>query len=227
MMRRPQALSAHADILAQPRSMNAETLFVAAAGAHLLAVMSPGPDFAVVIRQTLAHGRGAGLRTAWGIATGIVFHVGYALFGLGWLLQTQPALIELLRIAGAAFLIWMGVGALRARPAAAPDVASPEPEAARRDFAVGLFTNLLNPKATLFFVALCSALLTTPTPTALKLALAAWIVLSTGLWFSLVALALSQARMRERLARHAPLIDRGMGAVLLLLGLGMLLASGR
>ena len=206
--------------------MNATTLFLTAAGAHLLAVMSPGPDFAMVLRQTLAHGRGAGLRTAWGIATGIVFHLAYALFGLGWLLQQLPWLLEVLRYAGAGFLIWIGSRALRARPAATPAAAESATATAadRHDFGVGLLTNLLNPKATLFFVALCSALLTTPTPLGLKAALAAWIVLSTGTWFSLVALALSQRQARERLARHAHRIDRAMGAILVLLGLAMLLS---
>ncbi|MDP3857849.1 MAG: LysE family transporter [Stagnimonas sp.] len=204
--------------------MNATTLFLTAAGAHLLAVMSPGPDFAMVLRQTLAHGRAAGLRTAWGIAAGIVFHVAYALFGLGWLLQQLPWLLTGLRYAGAGFLIWIGSRALRARPAAAPAAAESTTPADRHDFGVGLLTNLLNPKATLFFVALCSALLTTPTSLGLKAALAAWIVLSTGIWFSVVALALSQRQARERLARHAHRIDRAMGAILVLLGLAMLLS---
>ena len=206
--------------------MNELTLFTAAAGAHLLAVASPGPDFAVVVRQTLAHGRAAGLATAWGIACGIVFHVAYALFGLSWLLAQLPALLELLRYGGAAFLLWMGVNALRAQApvaAAAPEAVAP---AARRDFLIGLTTNLLNPKATLFFVALCSALVTTPTALSLKLALAAWIIGTTGLWFSLVALALSQPQLRERLQAHAHWIDRGMGVLLIALAMAMLLASG-
>ncbi|ROH91858.1 LysE family translocator [Stagnimonas aquatica] len=205
--------------------MNSASLLVTAAGAHLLAVMSPGPDFAMVSRQTLAHGRAAGLRTAWGIATGIVFHVGYALFGLGWLLEAYPLLLELLRYAGAGFLVWMGSRALRSAPPSVGMPAAAETAApARHDFLIGLATNLFNPKATLFFVALCSALLTTPTPMTQKLGLAAWIVLTTGAWFSLVALLLGLPAARARLAAKAWLIDRAMGLVLVLLGLGMLLA---
>ena len=201
--------------------MDALTLFSTAATAHLMAVASPGPDFAVVTRQTLAHGRAAGLRTAWGIAAGIVFHVAYALFGLGWLLQKLPLLLELMRYAGAAFLLWMGFNALRAQPAAAQASTATAP-AAQRDFWIGFTTNLLNPKATLFFVALCSALLTTPTPLSLKLALAGWIVLSTGLWFTLVAITLGHTRIRTALQAHAHWIDRGMGLLLIALALVML-----
>ncbi|MES2685041.1 MAG: LysE family transporter [Pseudomonadota bacterium] len=201
--------------------MDALTLFSTAAAAHLMAVASPGPDFAVVTRQTLAHGRAAGLRTAWGVAAGIVFHVAYALFGLGWLLQKLPLLLEVMRYAGAAFLLWMGFNALRAQPAAVKASTAAAP-AAQRDFWIGFSTNLLNPKATLFFVALCSALLTTPTPLSLKLALAAWIVLSTGLWFSLVAITLGHTRIRAALQAHAHWIDRGMGLLLIALAFVML-----
>lgn len=203
--------------------MNSLTLFSTAAAAHLLAVASPGPDFVVVTRQTLAHGRAAGLVTAWGVAAGIVFHVAYALFGLGWLLQQLPVLLDVLRYAGAAFLMWMGFRALRSpAPGTAPAAQASEP-AARNDFLIGLTTNLLNPKATLFFVALCSALVTTPTPLHLKLGLAAWIVLSTGVWFSLVAITLGHARIRGALQAHAHWIDRGMGLLLISLAIAMLL----
>ena len=205
--------------------MNSLTLFSTAAAAHLLAVSSPGPDFAVVTRQTLAHGRAAGLATAWGIAAGIVFHVAYALFGLGWLLQKLPMLIELLRYAGAAFLLWMGFKALRAPAATAAAATAAGVPAARNDFWIGFTTNLLNPKATLFFVALCSALVTTPTPLHLKLGLAAWITITTGLWFSLVAVTLGHARIRGALQAHAHWIDRGMGLLLIALALTMLFAA--
>ena len=204
--------------------MNSLTLFSTAAAAHVLAVMSPGPDFAVVIRQTLAHGRAAGLLTALGIAVGIVFHVAYALFGLGWLLQKLPMLLELLRYAGALFLLWMGFNALRSKPASgavAIDTARPDP----RSFVIGVTTNLLNPKATLFFVALCSTLITSGTPLSWRFALAAWIVVSTGLWFSLVALMLGHPAARRRLSAHAHRIDQVMGVILIALGLSILVSG--
>jgi RhtB (resistance to homoserine/threonine) family protein len=204
--------------------MNTSTLLITAAVGHLLAVASPGPDFAVVTRQSLAFGRAAGVATAAGIATGIVFHVGYALFGLGWLLQQWPWLVELLRYAGAAFLLWMGVNALRAQSQNADTaVAATAPRrASQKDFAVGLATNLLNPKATLFFVALCSSLLTAEPAWQYKLGLAAWIIGTTFLWFCLVAYLLSSQGLRGRLIAHAHWIDRGMGAVLVALAVLML-----
>lgn len=201
-------------------SMSSYSLFFAAALAHLFAVISPGPDFAVVSRQTLAHGRVAGIRTAWGIATGIVVHVAYALFGLGWLLQKWPALLTILAVMGAVFLAYMGIQALTSS-ASAP-VPQRSPKAAAHDFSVGFITNVLNPKATLFFIGLCASLLSTPTPTSLKLGLAAWIILSTGAWFSLVALLLGSPLLQKPLQRYGHWLDRILGVILLALAAGVL-----
>lgn len=202
--------------------MSPLAIFGAVALAHLLAVMSPGPDFVIVSRQTLQHGRAAGLWTAWGIASGIVFHVCWGLLGLAWLLEQAPWILEWLRYGGAAFLLVMGWSALRSRPAG-PDDATVVAPPARRSFWIGVTTNLLNPKAALFFVALFSAVLTSSTSPGLRLLLGTWIVLSTGTWFSLVALGLGHPRIRAKLQARAWQIDRAMGGLLVLLALLVLL----
>ena len=205
--------------------MNASTLLLTAAGAHLLAVASPGPDFAMVTRQTLAYGRSAGVWTALGIASGLGFHIGWALFGLGWVVERVPVLLEVLRYGGAAFLLYMGVNALRAKPKPAGDDAPAAPALpARRSYAIGLATNLLNPKVMLFFLALCSAMITAATPVALRLALGAWMIVTTAAWFSLAAWSLGHPAIRRRLVGNAHWIDRGMGLLLVALGLLSLLA---
>ncbi|WP_374679507.1 LysE family translocator [Hydrocarboniphaga effusa] len=202
-------------------SESPQSLFALVAAAHLLAVSSPGPDFAMVARQTLAHGRSTGVWTALGIGSGIAFHVAWAMFGLGWVVERFPLLLELLRYGGAAFLLYMGVSALRARPTppAEPSAAGAVPGSAR-SFGIGLATNLLNPKVMMFFVALCSTVITRDTSIALRLGLGAWMAGTTMLWFSLVAWGLGHQALRERLQKQAHWIDRGMGV--LLVGLGLL-----
>jgi len=202
------------------------SLFATVAIAHALAVMSPGPDLAVVTRQTLAHGRRAGLLTALGIASGISFHVAYGMFGLGWAIERFPVLLQALQVIGAALLLWIGWGAIRAQPLADPASAPPgdRQRAARGDFSIGLATNLLNVKAMLFFVALCSAVITGSTSTALKLGLGGWMIVTTGLWFSFVAWTLGHPAVRRRLLGIAHWIDRVMGALLIALGIGMLVS---
>ncbi len=202
------------------------SLFATVALAHALAVMSPGPDLAVITRQTLAHGRRAGLLTALGIASGITFHVAYGMFGLAFAIERYPALLQLLQLVGAALLLWIGWGAIRARPLDDPaaSVMTDGQRAAGGDFTIGLATNLLNVKAMLFFVALCSAVITGATSTALKLALSAWMIVATGLWFSFVAWTLGHPAVRRRLLGVAHWIDRAMGVLLIALALGMLTA---
>ena len=206
----------------------AVSLFAVVAAAHALAVMSPGPDLAIVTRQTLAHGRAAGLRTAVGVAAGIGVHISYALFGLAWAIERYPSLLTGLRYVGALLLLWIGWGALRARPAAGPAAAAAAPgRAAARDFGIGFLTNVLNVKAMLFFVALCSAVISGDASVRLRLALGAWMIFATGLWFCFVAWTLGHPRLRERLRAHGHWIDRIMGAILLLLGCAMLLQGLR
>lgn len=195
-------------------------VFGAVAAAHALGVASPGPDFAIVTRQSLAYGRAAGLWTAAGIGFGIMFHVGYGLFGLRWLTHALPWSTTAIALAGAAFLIWIGLKALRAQAMAnVPDEAPIVAGSWKRNFATGLTTNVLNPKATLFFVALFTAVISGPISTGLMWALAIWLPLSTFGWFATLALLLSHDGLRRALRRHAHHIDHGMGVVLIGLGL--------
>lgn len=195
-------------------------LFGAVASAHALGVMSPGPDFAMVTRQSLAHGRAAGVWTAAGIGSGILFHVAYGLFGLRWLTHRFPWSLDAIALAGAAFLLWMGAQALRAQPHAVADEQAGTPAPAAngwRHYLVGLATNVLNPKATLFFVALFTTVVSGPVSAPMMVTLAAWLPLSTFAWFATVALMLSHPGLRRSLHRHAHRIDHAMGVILLLL----------
>jgi RhtB (resistance to homoserine/threonine) family protein len=206
--------------------MSPPALFLTIATAHLLAVMSPGPDFAMVTRQTLAYGRSAGVATALGIGSGISFHVAWAMFGMGWVIERFPMLLDVLRYGGALFLIYMGSKAIRAQPSTFDTLNDEraEPGLWAHNFGIGVLTNVLNPKALLFFMALCSAVITSATPVWLRLGLGVWMALSTAAWFSLVSVTLSHPRVRLRLLASAHWIDRAMGAILLALGVGMIVA---
>lgn len=195
-------------------------LFGAVASAHALGVMSPGPDFAMVTRQSLALGRAAGVWTAAGIGSGILFHVAYGLFGLRWLTQKFPWSLNAIALAGAAFLVWMGLQALRAQPQAIHDDTTQPAQRGDgwRNYGIGLATNLLNPKATLFFVALFTTVVAGPVSVPMMALLGVWLPLSTFAWFATVALMLSHPGLRSGLRRHAHRIDHAMGLVLILLG---------
>jgi len=105
--------------------------FMQVAVAHALAVASPGPDFALVLRQSVAHGRRTAMWTSLGIGTAILVHVAYALLGLGLLVRGSETWFNVVKYAGAGYLAWIGFQALRARPAPEVVAAEPVPAASR------------------------------------------------------------------------------------------------
>lgn len=188
--------------------------------AHLLGVASPGPDFTLVLRQSLSHGRRVAIGSALGIGTGILVHVTYALLGLGALVRHQPQVYTGLKIVGALYLAWLGVRSLRAKaPAATPGQASSATAVAGptqgQAWRQGFLTNVLNIKATLFFVALFSVGISPETPPVVLAGYGLWMAVATAAWFSLVGTLFAQARVRELYHRSAVWIDRLLGVVFL------------
>ncbi|MES2820394.1 MAG: LysE family transporter [Pseudomonadota bacterium] len=192
---------------------------------HLLAVASPGPDFAVVVRESVASGRRAGLWTALGVGTGIMVHVAYSLLGIGLIVSQSLVLFNALKWLAAAYLLYIGIKALRAKPAdpaAAEAALGVAQRTSRGAFITGFVTNGLNPKATLFFLSLFTVIIDPHTPLSVQAGYGVYLALATALWFCLVALLFSQARVRAGFARLGHWFDRAMGAVLV--GLGIKLA---
>ncbi len=197
---------------------------------HLLAVASPGPDFAMVVRQSLAHGRRTAIWTSLGIGSGILVHISYSLLGIGLIISRSILAFNLLKLAGAAYLVYVGWKSLRARaaevqqPTAAPAAATPP---ARRAFTLGFLTNALNPKATLFFFSLFTVVISPTTPLAVQAGYGLWMILATAAWFSTLALLLTQSRVRRTFHRFGHWAERGMGAVLIALGLKLALTRAQ
>jgi len=204
--------------------------------AHLLAVASPGPDFAIVVKQSLTRGRRTALWTSGGIGLAILLHVTYSLLGIGLLVRSSEVWFNVLKFAGAAYIAWIGVQALRSRPlpvltpADSPPAAFARPQAVERGdsrnaFATGFLTNALNPKATVFFISLFVIVVSPETPKLAQAAYGLWMAAVTAAWFSLVSVLFTQPGVRQRFIRHGHWIDRALGLVFL--GLAVSLALGQ
>jgi RhtB (resistance to homoserine/threonine) family protein len=187
---------------------------------HLLAVMSPGPDFALISRNSLLYSRRTGVYSALGIALGILVHVTYSLVGIGLVIAKSPLLFAFIQYSGAAYLLYLGVQSFASASvnetlgtATSHDLNSAE--AVRS----GFFTNALNPKASLFFLSVFSQVVKPSTPTALKILYGLEISIVTFLWFAAVALVLSHSSLCKKFTQAQPLLAKGMGVVLILLGL--------
>lgn len=208
--------------------------FSAVAATHLIAVASPGPDFAIVLRQSLVFGRRTAILTSIGIGTAILLHVGYSLLGLGLLIQSSPGWFAAVKYAGAAYLAWLGVQSLRAKPRSPADVAGGAGAAgagglptAGAAFATGFLTNALNPKATLFFISLFVMMVSPRTPKLVQAGYGLWMTVVTMAWFVLVSVGFTRADVRRNFLRHGHWIDRVLGAVFLAFAGSLLWAEVR
>ncbi|WP_144820581.1 LysE family translocator [Marinobacter piscensis] len=200
--------------------------FFTVALVHLLAVASPGPDFAVMIRQALCQSRRNALLTATGIGAGILVHVSYSLLGIGLIIQQSLLLFTLLKIAGALYLTWIAIHCLRAKAGGVyVETGAPAPQSGVAAIRLGFFTNALNPKATLFFVSLFSVVISPGTPVVVQASYGAYMALATGLWFTLVAVFFTLPAVRKRFNRFGHWLDRLMGGTLLLLAGKLLLST--
>ncbi len=199
--------------------------FMTVALVHLLAVASPGPDFAVVVRESVAQGRRAGSWTALGVGCGIFVHVAYSLLGIGLIVSQSIVLFNLFKWLAAAYLVYLGWRALRARPMsleAIDGANAPVARSAWRAFVIGFVTNGLNLKATLFFLSLFTVVISPDTPLLVQAGYGLYLAGATALWFLLVAWLFSRGRVRAGFARMGHWFDRLTGAVLI--GLGARLA---
>lgn len=191
---------------------------------HLLAAASPGPDFAYVTRQSLVHGRRAGLLASAGIALGLSIHIVYSAAGLAAAVAHSADWMTAIKLAGGCYLLYLGIRGLRAgahtTAGAAPmrDV----PASPLRQIGGGFLCNALNPKAPIYFLALFTVVLKPGLPLPTLLAYGAWIMLLQWAWFSLVATLFAHHAVRDRLFAARHWIDRAFGAAMVALGVRVL-----
>lgn len=193
----------------------------------LLSGISPGPDFAVVMRNSLSFGRRIGVASALGIGLALGIHVTYTVLGFAVILQHSPRLFGLIQLLGAAYLLWLGQSALRAKkqPSGLGDSASEK--LAEKSFAAGFrdgfLCNMLNPKAALFFLSIFSQFLTPQTPGWVRWIYGGEIMIAVGGWFVVLAAIISSRTFRRFYGAYRHWFDRALGAVLLFFGLKILI----
>ena len=195
----------------------------------LLLNITPGPDSLFIMARSATQGWRAGFVACWGVGSGVFVHVFAAALGLSALLATSAAAFTVVKIVGAAYLVWIGIGMLRARGDVPQAAAAPPRVIAYRDiFRQGFLTNVLNPKVALFFLAFVPQFIA-PDASSKPLAfvlLGAIFDINGMLWCH--ALALFTAFASRRLNVGAAVgrwLNRTMGAVFVALGARLALAS--
>ncbi|ALB61617.1 Threonine efflux protein [Cronobacter condimenti 1330] len=200
------------------------TLFVATIAA--LGMLSPGPDFFLVIKNAARYPRSAAMMTAAGVIAGVVTHMTYCVAGIAVVITTTPWLFGALKYVGAAYLVWLGVNALLARgtTSLALDGVAQETTSLKKAFIQGYLCNLLNPKATLFFLAMFTQVLNVNSGMMEKLWYAGIIVALTLVWWPLLVLLIQSQPVRRGLTKAQKVIDKLLGGMLLALGIKVALS---
>ncbi len=197
---------------------------------HLLAVISPGPDFLMITRNSLVYSRKTGIYSSIGLGIGILLHVTYSLVGIGFIIAQSIVLFNVIKYLGAAYLIYIGIKSLTSKTShitkaeeneALPDISK------WKAIKIGFLTNALNPKVTLFFLSVFTLVISPTTPLVIKLFMGAEMALVTSLWFSFVALIFSLNIIKDRISRVQNYAVKFIGVVLILLGVKVALSSAK
>ena len=184
-----------------------------------LVMVTPGPDMVLVLRNTFAGGRGAGLQTSMGILSGNLVHITYCMLGIGLIISQSILAFTMIKYAGAAYLIYLGVMSFRSGSETLDtnDIERRRPN--RTWFVQGFVNNLLNPKGALFYLGMFTMVITPETSaTTLLVLIISMMLVSASFWLFFVY-TLDRPFIRNSIARSQQTVSRIFGTLLVLLGM--------
>lgn len=202
-------------------------LFLTVAMVHLIALMSPGPDFFFVSQTAVSRSRKEAMMGVLGITAGVMVWAGVALLGLHLLLEKMAWLHNIIMVGGGLYLCWMGYqmlrGALKKREATTE---TPEVELAQggKSFLKGLLTNLANPKAIIYFGSVFSLFVGDNIGGAERWGIFLLIIVETLAWFTVVASLFALPTMRRGYQRMAKWIDGVAGTLFAGFGIHLIIS---
>jgi RhtB (resistance to homoserine/threonine) family protein len=193
----------------------------------LLAAMLPGPDFAMVTKNTISHSRRAGVFTTLGVSGSNLIHMTYCSLGLALVIAKSLIFFSIIKYLGAAYLIYLGISALFEKSSETTAFTDIEPKIKRSgqsdftSFSQGFLCNLLNPKATLFFLALFTTVIKPETPSHVLIFLILEMLTIITLWFLSLTVILSLPKVSNLLNRAEKYIAKTLGIFLIAFGIAL------
>lgn len=189
----------------------------------LFSAMLPGADFVMVTKNSLLHSRRAGLFTSLGIATGLLVHITYCILGLAVVISQSIVLFNLVKFLGAGYLIYIGIVLARSKSNVVPSAVHSEHDqktdiSPLKAFKQGFLCNVLNPKCSLFFLALFTLVIKPDTSYLKEAFIAAELYTITLVWFCCVALLFSHDRLRQSLMAMQKYLNQVLGGCLIVFG---------
>jgi len=200
--------------------------FFTIATIHLFAVMSPGPDFTIILKQSVSHGRKISIITSLGIGTGILIHILICMLGLGIIISESKFLFKFIKILGSIYLLYIGTKFLIQNVQFKTDENNLfDRTSALKSFSLGFFTNVLNPKATLFFLSLYATIITDQTTVIMQALYGLWMSAITALWFCLLSIMLTNKSVNNKIKKITVIIQKGAGIALIIFAIKLLFSN--
>jgi len=201
------------------------SIFITVAIAHFLALLSPGPDFVLVVKSAINNGPKKSIGVAAGIASANALYIALCLIGVGSLLATSVMIMIALKIAGGLFLIYLAVMALLAKKEDYQSISTQMPAGKEtsfsKEFFTGFMSGILNPKNLLFYLSLFTVVLTNEVSLSFKIELGIWMTSVVFLWDISVIYVLSREKVRRKFSKLAYYIDKCTGVILGLIGVSI------
>lgn len=201
------------------------SIFITVALAHFLALLSPGPDFVILVKSAVKNKNKDALGVAFGIASANAVYIAICLIGVGSILAASVPIMITLKIIGGLFLLYLGIQALRARKETYDQfkmVQSTHSVTATttflKEFIAGFLSGIFNPKNLLFYLSLFTVVLTPEISFAFKLGLGIWMAIVVLAWDVAIIFLLSTPKVRMKFTQAAYYIDKVTGALLGVIG---------
>jgi RhtB (resistance to homoserine/threonine) family protein len=188
---------------------------------NMLAAMSPGPDFVMTVKNSLRYSRKSGIYTGLGISLGLSIHILYCAAGIGYLISKSILIFSIIKFLGAGYLIYIGILSILSKGSKLDIEGIKEFKdlTSLQAFKMGFLTNVLNPKATLFFLSLFTLVISPATPLAIILIITFIIIAEAVIWFTLVSIFFTHQHVQRVFFKFEKFINRFLGGLLVLLGI--------
>lgn len=208
-------------------------IFITVALAHFLALLSPGPDFVLVVKSAIRNNGKNALGVALGIASANAVYIALCLIGVGSILAASVPVMITLKIIGGLFLIYLAAQALLARKHSYSQLDLADTDDAQassmavettfiKEFIAGFMSGIFNPKNLLFYLSLFTVVLTPDIGMGFKLGLGIWMAVIVFAWDAAIIFLLSTPKVRRSFTKAAYYIDKVTGALLGLIGVTIL-----
>ncbi|MDP8171109.1 LysE family transporter [Pasteurella skyensis] len=203
-------------------------IFLTVVVAHFVALLSPGPDFVLIVKSAIKYGGKKSVGVAAGIAFANGMYIFLCLIGVGAILASSATLLIIMKILGGLFLIYLAIQALCARKSDYQSLALRDTKQIKvqttwaREFVTGFMSGILNPKNLLFYLSLFTIVLTENVNMTFRIGLGIWMTSLVFIWNVLIIYTLSVPKVRNQFTRFSYYIDKVTGTILGLIGFSII-----